>query len=98
MNLKPQPKSSSLARSPALHSAFDDRRSTIDGGGSSIFPSFRHHERAFTMVEIAICLAVIGFALAAIIGILPLGLSVQRENREETVINQDGNVIPSRFQ
>jgi len=45
------------------------------------------------MIEIAICLAVIGFALAAIIGVLPLGLSVQRENREETVINQDGNVF-----
>ena len=52
---------------------------------------------AFTMIEIAICLAVIGFALAAIIGILPLGLSVQRENREETVINQDGNVFVNAF-
>jgi len=45
------------------------------------------------MIEIALCLAVIGFALAAIVGVLPLGLSVQRENREETVINQDGNVF-----
>src|SRR5215475_9078459 len=48
---------------------------------------------AFTMIEIAICLAVIGFALAAIVGVLPLGLSVQRENREETVINQDMSVF-----
>jgi type II secretory pathway pseudopilin PulG len=48
---------------------------------------------AFTMIEIAICLAVIGFALAAIIGVLPLGMNVQRENREETIINQDGNVF-----
>jgi hypothetical protein len=45
------------------------------------------------MIEIAICLAVIGFALAAIIGVLPLGMNVQRENREETVIQQDGNVL-----
>jgi len=45
------------------------------------------------MIEIAICLAVIGFALAAIVGVLPLGMNVQRENREETVINQDGNVF-----
>ena len=44
----------------------------------------------FTMIEIAICLAVIGFALVAIIGILPSGLQVQRDNREDTIINQDG--------
>jgi hypothetical protein len=41
------------------------------------------------MVEIAISLAVIGFALVAIIGILPTGMNVQKENRQETVINQD---------
>ena len=46
-------------------------------------------QNAFTLVEIAISLAVIAFALVAIIGVLPLGLSVQRENREETIINQD---------
>src|SRR5947207_7764407 len=38
---------------------------------------------AFTMIEIAISLAVIGFALVAIIGILPTGMNVQKENREE---------------
>jgi type II secretory pathway pseudopilin PulG len=43
----------------------------------------------FTMVEIAIALGVIGFALVAIIGILPAGLEVQRDNRSETIINQD---------
>jgi len=48
------------------------------------------YERAFTMVEIAICLAIIGFALVAIIGILPAGLQVQKENREDTLIVQDG--------
>lgn len=48
---------------------------------------------AFTMIEIAISLAVIGFALVAIIGILPLGMNVQRENREETIINQDASVF-----
>lgn len=45
---------------------------------------------AFTMIEIAIAIAVIGFALVAIIGILPRGLEVQRDNRSETIINQDG--------
>src|SRR5882724_2604594 len=44
---------------------------------------------AFTMVEIALSLAVIGFALVAIIGVLPAGMSVQRDNREETLINFD---------
>lgn len=50
---------------------------------------------AFTMVEIAISLAVIAFALVAIIGVLPSGLTVQRENREETIINQDASVWSS---
>lgn len=46
-------------------------------------------ERAFTMIEIAIALGVIGFALVAIIGILPQGMNVQKDNREDTVISQD---------
>lgn len=45
---------------------------------------------AFTMIEIAISLAVIAFALVAIIGVLPTGMTVQKDNREETIINQDG--------
>jgi type II secretory pathway pseudopilin PulG len=49
-------------------------------------------QAAFTMVEIALSLAIIGFALLAVIGALPIGLQVQRENREETIINQDANV------
>ena len=50
----------------------------------------RHQgERAFTMVEIAIAIGVIGFALVAIIGILPTGMNVQKDNREDTVISQD---------
>ena len=47
---------------------------------------------AFTMVEIALCLAIVGFALVAIIGVLPAGLNVQKENREETILNQDSTV------
>jgi type II secretory pathway pseudopilin PulG len=47
----------------------------------------------FTMVEIALCLAIIGFALVAIIGVLPAGLNVQRENREETIIVHDANYL-----
>ncbi|HNQ73469.1 MAG TPA: type II secretion system protein [Verrucomicrobiota bacterium] len=47
----------------------------------------------FTMVEIALALAIIGFALVAIIGVLPAGLNVQKNNREETIITQDANYL-----
>jgi prepilin-type N-terminal cleavage/methylation domain-containing protein len=69
------------------------------------FPAKRHKVSAFslqpsafacagfTMVEIAICLAIIGFALVAIIGVLPIGMNTQRDNREETIINQDATVF-----
>lgn len=53
----------------------------------------RSGETAFTMVEIAISLAIIGFALVAIIGVLPIGLNVQRDNREETIINHDATYL-----
>src|SRR5258706_3432613 len=45
---------------------------------------------AFTMVEIAIAVAVIAFALVAIIGVLPAGLQVQKENRQDTLMAQYG--------
>jgi type II secretory pathway pseudopilin PulG len=45
------------------------------------------------MVEIAISLAIIGIALVAIIGVLPIGMRTQRDNREETIINQDATVF-----
>jgi hypothetical protein len=41
------------------------------------------------MIEIAIAVGVIGFALVAIIGILPQGMGVQKVNREDTIISQD---------
>jgi type II secretory pathway pseudopilin PulG len=47
---------------------------------------------AFTMVEIALCLAIIGFALVAIIGVLPMGMNVQTNNRQETIIDEDAVV------
>ena len=47
----------------------------------------------FTMIEIAISLAIIGFALVAIIGILPMGMNVQKDNRHETIINQDATIF-----
>lgn len=48
---------------------------------------------AFTMIEVAISLAVIGFALVAIIGILPFAMNVQKENRQETIVNQDASTF-----
>ena len=45
------------------------------------------------MIEIAISLAIIGFALVAIIGILPLGMTAQRDNRNETIVNQDASIL-----
>ena len=50
-------------------------------------------EEAFTMVEIALSIAIVAFAMVAIIGVLPTGFQVQRDNREETIINQDGTYL-----
>ena len=61
----------------------------------ALSPSGRplRREAGFTMVEIAISLGVIAFAIIAIIGILPTGLQGQRDNREETIINQDARLL-----
>src|SRR2546429_9287881 len=53
----------------------------------------RPNAAAFTMVEIAVCLGVIAFAPVAIIGVLPTGVRVQRDNREDTIINQEGLLL-----
>lgn len=47
-------------------------------------------QAGFTMVEIAICIAIVAFAMVAIIGVMPTGFRVQKDNREETIINQEG--------
>jgi type II secretory pathway pseudopilin PulG len=74
-----------------------------EGGAGSPLPAGHSHDHgahgvtrptsAFTMVEIAISLAIIGFALVAIIAALPLGMRIQRDNRETTVINQDATIF-----
>ncbi len=48
---------------------------------------------AFTLIEIALSVAIVAFALVAIIGVMPAGLNVQRENREETIINNDARFL-----
>ena len=47
----------------------------------------------FTMTELALCIAVVSVALVAIIGVLPTGLTVQRHNREDTIVTEDGKVL-----
>lgn len=70
----------------------------------SSLPSLRARHRApvaahghsafgFTLVEIAICIAIIGIALVGVIGILPYGMNTQRDTREETVISQDAATL-----
>ena len=56
-------------------------------------PSAIRNEAAFTLVEIAICLAIISFAILAVIGVLPIGMNTQQDNREETIINQDATML-----
>ena len=36
------------------------------------------------------CIGIVAFAMVAILGVLPLGLGVQRQNREETIVEQEG--------
>src|SRR5207248_8329347 len=51
----------------------------------------RSPRSGFTMIEIALCIAIIGFALVAILGVLPSAMRVQQDNRGDTLIDQDGN-------
>lgn len=47
----------------------------------------------FTMVELALCIAIVSIAMVAIIGVLPLGMNVQKQNREDTIINQEAQIL-----
>jgi prepilin-type N-terminal cleavage/methylation domain-containing protein len=71
----------------------DDLRLTIWKKSAESDALNRQFRRAFTLIEIALCLAVIGIALTAIIAVLPLGMDVQRQNREATIINQDATIF-----
>jgi len=70
------------------------KKSNSHGGG----PMPRHGAWAadgFGVYDggIALCLGVIAFALVAIIGVLPTGIRVQKDNREDTIINQEGLLL-----
>jgi hypothetical protein len=45
------------------------------------------------MIEVALCLAIIGFALVSILLVLPLGMNHQRETRERTMVSQDATIL-----
>ena len=75
------------------HPARGARREARGGTSSCPKPKASSPASGFTMIEIALCLAIMGFALVAIIGVLPLGMNTQRDNREATVINQDATVL-----
>jgi len=65
------------------------RTAPILGRRSSAALPRRRSQAAFTMIEIAIAVGVIGFAMVAIIGILPAGMNSQKDNKEDTIIAQD---------
>jgi prepilin-type N-terminal cleavage/methylation domain-containing protein len=65
---------------------------TVAAGRQSSIENHKF-QRGFTLVEIAISLAIIGIALVGILAALPRGLQIQSANREQTVINQDATVF-----
>ncbi len=51
-----------------------------------------HHHRAhggFSIAEVMLAIGVVAFGLVAVLGVLPIGLTVQKDNREETIIRYD---------
>lgn len=54
--------------------------------------SSQRAERAFTLVEIVLSLAIIAIAMIAIIGVIPIGLNVQTDNQEESIISTDAGI------
>jgi prepilin-type N-terminal cleavage/methylation domain-containing protein len=57
----------------------------------AVAPSPVRREAGFTMVELALCIAIISIAMVAIMGILPAGMGVQKQNREDSIIAQEAS-------
>ena len=53
----------------------------------------RARSSGFTMIEIALCLAIVGFALVSILLVLPSGMNTQSQTRQETIIGQDASEL-----
>ena len=71
--------------------------SDSDRTGETPVPRPQVSRAAFTIIEIALCLGIIAFALVAIIGALPTGLNVQKKNREQTIIGLDAQLWVDAF-
>ena len=65
----------------------------MTGASSRLTSHASRRLAAFTMIEIALCLAIVSFALLVIIGVLPRGMHTQRDTREETIISQDASML-----
>ena len=52
----------------------------------------RHHRQrqgGFTISEVVLAIGVVAFGLVAVLGVLPAGLAVTKDNREETIIRYE---------
>ena len=54
--------------------------------------TMKHQRNAlggFSIAEVMLAIGVVAFGLVAVLGVLPAGLTVQKDNREETIIRYD---------
>ncbi|MDR1191321.1 MAG: Verru_Chthon cassette protein B [Verrucomicrobiales bacterium] len=58
----------------------------------------RKHNRAFSLVEMAIAMGIVGFAMVALLGLLPAGLRVARDTMDLTVRSQIVQLISNDLQ
>lgn len=49
----------------------------------------RNTQGGFSIAEVMLAIGVVAFGLVAVLGVLPAGLTVQKDNREETIIRYD---------
>jgi hypothetical protein len=49
----------------------------------------RNTQGGFSIAEVMLAVGVVAFGLVAVLGVLPVGLTVQKDNREETIIRYD---------
>ena len=49
----------------------------------------RNTQGGFSIAEVMLAIGVVAFGLVAVLGVLPIGLTVQKDNREETIIRYD---------
>ena len=49
----------------------------------------KRNQAGYTLMEVALAIGLVAFGLVAVLGVLPAGLNVQKDNREETIIKLD---------